>query len=241
MKYLFRDLVDLDKIKPLTDSFCDILGIASSIGELDGTRLLSSGDKKLCLDFHRAYSISSKACDFSRTTLIEGMLKGKKYVIYNCQNGLNDAAAPIKIRNEHVANFYIGQFFFEPPDISYFREQAKKYGYEEKPYLDALNEIPTIPKERIIKFLDFVTAFAGVLGELGLKHIEELEESSNEIKVLSGLLPICASCKKIRDDKGYWNQIEKYIKEHSEAEFSHGICPECAKKLYPEFYGKKDK
>ena len=239
MKYLFQDLVDLDKIKPLTDSFCDIFGIASSIGELDGTRLLSSGDKKLCLDFHRAHPISSKACDFSRTTLIEGMLKGKKYVIYNCQNGLNDAAAPIKIRNEHVANFYIGQFFFDPPDISNFCEQAKKYGYEEKPYLDALNEIPTIPKERIIKFLDFVTAFAGVLGELGLKHIEELEESSNEIKVLSGLLPICASCKKIRDDKGYWNQIETYIRDHSEVEFSHGICPECAKKLYRDLLNEE--
>ncbi len=54
-----------------------------------------------------------------------------------------------------------------------------------------------------------------------------------EIKILSGLLPICAACKKIRDDKGYWNQIESYINEHSEAEFSHGICPDCAKNLYP--------
>ena len=56
----------------------------------------------------------------------------------------------------------------------------------------------------------------------------------SELRVLRGLLPICASCKKIRDDKGYWNQIEVYITEHSEAEFSHGICPECVKKLYPE-------
>ena len=53
---------------------------------------------------------------------------------------------------------------------------------------------------------------------------------------ISGMLPICANCKKIRDDKGYWNQIEAYIGDHSEAEFSHGICPDCAKKLYPEFY-----
>lgn len=55
-----------------------------------------------------------------------------------------------------------------------------------------------------------------------------------EVKTLSGFLPICASCKKIRDDEGYWNQIEAYIHEHSEAKFSHGICPECAKKLYPD-------
>ncbi len=66
--------------------------------------------------------------------------------------------------------------------------------------------------------------------------ILELTEALSEVKKLSGMLPICASCKKIRDDKGYWNQIESYIGDHSEAEFSHGICPDCAKKLYPEFY-----
>jgi PleD family two-component response regulator len=64
----------------------------------------------------------------------------------------------------------------------------------------------------------------------------ELQEALAKIKTLSGLLPICASCKKIRDDKGYWNQIESYIGKHSEAEFSHSICPECTKKLYPQFY-----
>jgi len=63
---------------------------------------------------------------------------------------------------------------------------------------------------------------------------QKLEKSLKKIKKLSGLLPICSYCKKIRDDKGYWNQIEKYIHEHSEAEFSHGICHECAKKHYPD-------
>jgi ligand-binding sensor domain-containing protein len=62
-----------------------------------------------------------------------------------------------------------------------------------------------------------------------------VKEALAEIKVLNGLLPICASCKKIRDDRGYWNQIETYISARSEAEFSHGLCPECAKHLYPEY------
>jgi PAS domain S-box-containing protein len=66
------------------------------------------------------------------------------------------------------------------------------------------------------------------------KLIRELQEALAKVKKLSGFLPICASCKKIRDDKGYWNQIEEYIRDHSEAEFSHGICPECMKKLYPD-------
>jgi DNA-binding NtrC family response regulator len=65
--------------------------------------------------------------------------------------------------------------------------------------------------------------------------ITELRQALAKVKQLSGLLPMCASCKKIRDDKGYWNQLEAYISEHSEADFSHGICPDCVKKHYPEY------
>lgn len=63
--------------------------------------------------------------------------------------------------------------------------------------------------------------------------IGELQGALNEIKTLRGVVPICSSCKKIRDDQGFWNQIETYIRDHSEAEFSHGLCPDCAKTLYP--------
>ena len=65
-------------------------------------------------------------------------------------------------------------------------------------------------------------------------HIARLQKALQEVKTLSGLLPICASCKRIRDDRGYWDEIELYIQQHSDAQFTHGICPECMKKLYPE-------
>lgn len=70
------------------------------------------------------------------------------------------------------------------------------------------------------------------------KLILELQQALAELKALSGLLPVCVSCKKIRDDNGYWNQIEIYIREHSEADFTHSICPDCAKKLYPDLKKK---
>lgn len=70
-----------------------------------------------------------------------------------------------------------------------------------------------------------------------LELIDKLQEALAEVRELKGLLPICSSCKKIRDDKGYWQQIEVYISERSEAKFSHGICLDCAKELYPEIYG----
>jgi PAS domain S-box-containing protein len=66
------------------------------------------------------------------------------------------------------------------------------------------------------------------------KLIHELQKALSEVKTLSGLFPICSFCKKIRDDQGYWNQIEAYIRERSDAEFSHSICPDCAKKHYPD-------
>ena len=65
---------------------------------------------------------------------------------------------------------------------------------------------------------------------------EELQRALRDVKVLRGLIPICASCKKIRNDGGFWQQLEEYIGEHSEAEFSHGICQPCVKKLYPGVY-----
>ncbi len=71
-----------------------------------------------------------------------------------------------------------------------------------------------------------------------VERTAELENALSEVKKLSGLLPICASCKKIRDDKGYWKQIEEYIRDHSEAEFTHSICEECTDKLYPGLFMK---
>ena len=95
--------------------------------------------------------------------------------------------------------------------------------------------------------IDMIHFYEGISSSIGValmrKQAEEeregliarLQKALSEVKTLSGLLPICSSCKRIRDDKGYWKQIESYIKDHSEAEFSHGICPECIKKLYPEY------
>jgi hypothetical protein len=66
--------------------------------------------------------------------------------------------------------------------------------------------------------------------------IVELKDALAEVKTLQGFIPICANCKKIRDDEGFWQQIEKYIQDRSDAKFSHSICPECAKLLYPHLY-----
>jgi AmiR/NasT family two-component response regulator len=67
-------------------------------------------------------------------------------------------------------------------------------------------------------------------------HNRALQEALAQARILGGLLPICASCKQIRDDQGYWHRVEDYLESHSEAEFTHGLCPDCSRRLYPQLY-----
>ncbi|MCP4348847.1 MAG: response regulator [Desulfobacterales bacterium] len=121
-------------------------------------------------------------------------------------------------------------------------------------FISALNETEDIVKGFRAGGADYITkpfqseeVLARVEVHLNLrrlqKHLQEknaqLKDALEKVKTLKGLIPICANCKKIRDDKGYWHQVEAYIRKHSEAKFSHGICSECLKKLYPEVYEKK--
>ena len=81
----------------------------------------------------------------------------------------------------------------------------------------------------------YLTSDEKIISDNNIMLIGKLQKSLDEIKTLSGLLPICSACKKIRDDDGYWKQIEHYISEYTDARFSHSICPDCKEKLYPEF------
>lgn len=122
-------------------------------------------------------------------------------------------------------------------------KETGKYSELYNKWLGALDPkslpIRSIIKYAVIIFIPIVLILAGsIIWSWSLKRqviarTKELSKALDEVKILSGFLPICAECKKIRDDKGYWNQIESYIRDHSEAEFSHSICPECASKLYP--------
>ncbi|MBN1524538.1 MAG: hypothetical protein JW904_08650 [Spirochaetales bacterium] len=78
-----------------------------------------------------------------------------------------------------------------------------------------------------------------ILASLAVMFLSSRAQSK-QVKVLHGLIPICAKCKKIRDDKGYWSQVETYITRHTEADFSHGICPDCMKEMYPEYIPVND-
>ena len=91
--------------------------------------------------------------------------------------------------------------------------------------------VGAVSVRKILQTLSSLLKFRAVKLERAYRNLQRAHE---QIKTLGGLIPICAHCKNIRDDRGYWNQIETYIMEHSDAEFSHGICPDCMKKYYPD-------
>jgi PAS domain S-box-containing protein len=95
------------------------------------------------------------------------------------------------------------------------------------------SSVTSATDKRIGRMASFIDITKRKMLEADLE--KKLQDALDQIKVLSGVLPICASCKKIRDEKGDWSQLENYINEHSEAEFSHGICPDCVKRLYSDF------
>lgn len=125
-------------------------------------------------------------------------------------------------------------------------------------FISALDETVNIVRAFAVGGVDYITkpfqneeVLARVKTHLTIRHLQlalaqkneelqakndELETALANVKTLSGLLPICANCKKIRDDSGYWHIVEEYIRSHSNANFSHGICPDCMKTLYPNHY-----
>lgn len=125
---------------------------------------------------------------------------------------------------------------YETPELVELASQAGAGAYLVKPPRQA-----DVERAIIITMARFddMMELQRLNAELNLRN-ENLQAAIAEIKTLSGLLPICASCKKIRDDSGYWQDVAVYIRDHSEVEFSHGLCPDCAQELFPDYYEEKE-
>ncbi|MCZ3365210.1 MULTISPECIES: PAS domain S-box protein [Methanobacterium] len=179
--YSFTDLVDIDKIKELLTSFYELTGVISALEDLDGNVFESSdgfvaiGWQDICLNFHRKHPETLKKCIESGTRICDKLKAGEKQSSHICLNGLVDIAVPIYIEGEHLANLFTGQFFFKPPNMEFFRQQAHKYGFDEDEYLDALSKVDVFSEEFIEKAMSFLTNLASVIGEMGLEKKKLLD------------------------------------------------------------------
>jgi PAS domain S-box-containing protein len=176
MRYQFNDLLDLQPISGLFDYFHKATGIRCDIFSLDGTALTCwSSWESLCIDFHRKNPKTNRLCLESDTSFVNELLNDREYAIYTCKNGMTDAAARVMVGGEHVANVLCGQLFCEKPDLGFFGGQARKYGFDVEAYLRAVDEVPVVPVERLEIVLRFVSHLAGILGDLGLRHLRQIE------------------------------------------------------------------
>ena len=175
MKYELSNLIDIEKNQRLLDSFCDAIGIAAAIIDLEGEVLVGSRWQRICTDFHRVNKWTCERCIESDTELTNELQQGKRFSIYQCRNGLTDAASPIIIEGEHIANVFVGQFLLKTPNREFFCQQADSYGFEETAYLEALSEVPIVPEENLPPILDFLTSFAEMVGQMGLEHLKQIE------------------------------------------------------------------
>ena len=186
-----NEIFNISKIQDVTDSFFDATGIPATLVDKGGKILTGSGWQDACTQFHRQHPEAGRLCRESDTTIREGLLSRQRSVIYKCPHGLIDAAAPVIVDGEHVANFFTGQFFFNPPsdnDLLFFERQAEKYGFDKTDYLEAILKVPIIPKHRLASILAFLSKFAELIAALGYvnlqntRYAQELEQARHKLE-----------------------------------------------------------
>lgn len=163
-----KDLVDLGELQVLLSNFCESVGIASAIIDLDGKVLAAARWQRACTGFHRVNADSCQRCIESDTELALQLQEGQDFTVYKCKNGMTDAAAPIVVEGCHLANVFIGQFHSASPDIAFFRKQAQQFGYDEQDYLAAVMAAPVIDEARLPAILSFLSGFARMISTMSL-------------------------------------------------------------------------
>jgi PAS domain S-box-containing protein len=169
------EYIDFEKVNTVLEGFNQSSGFVTAILDLEGNILSKSGWRKICTDFHRTNSETSKRCAISDTILAGKMGKGEKFHAYKCLNGLIDVAVPIIIKGEHIANLFSGQFFFEKPDYSFFQKQAAEFGFNESAYLKALQEVPIISEEKVKVIMEFLLNMTQLISDMTLQRLELIQ------------------------------------------------------------------
>lgn len=176
MNYKLTDLIEVPKLQSLINNFSDITGLSTTITETDGKAIIiTSGWMDLCLKVHRVNPLSKERCDLSKLKIYNELNSGKSFVVMKCYNGLIDVCTKITVNDTHIATIFQGQFFFEEPDLKYFRLQAKEMGIDEESYISLISKVPVVPQNKIEQIARFLTNFSGILAEMGYKQLIQFQ------------------------------------------------------------------
>lgn len=175
MKTKKIEYIDFEKVNSLLEAFNKTTGYVTAILDLDGNILSRSGWRQICTDFHRVNPETSKKCTLSDTVLAGKLAKGEQYHFYKCLNGLVDVAVPVIVKGEHIANLFSGQFFLDKPDVSFFKNQAARYGFNEQEYLEAFEKVPVISLEEVKTAMNFLLEMTRMISEMTFQKQELIE------------------------------------------------------------------
>jgi PAS domain S-box-containing protein len=173
--YKLQDLIDLEHFQHLQDRLNEIYFFPSSIIDNEGNILTSTGWQGICTEFHRKNKASEQLCIQNNRDLKNNILGAKSNISYRCPHGMVNNAMPIIIDGVYYGSFFAGQFFTERPDMDFFKSHAKKYGFDEIAYLEAVGKVPVWTQDRLDSNLHLIEGLISIISESGLKRLHEIE------------------------------------------------------------------
>jgi PAS domain S-box-containing protein len=182
------DIFDIPALQSLMDSFNQLVHMTMAILDINGTVLVSAGFQDICTKFHRQHPEACQHCLESDTQLSAGVPQGA-CKLYKCRNNLWDIATPIYVGGGHVGNLFAGQFFFEDetPDYELFREQARRYGFNEQEYLAALGAVPRVSRKYVDACMAFFMKFSDIISTLSYGNIKLAQTLSERDALMDSL------------------------------------------------------
>ena len=166
-----KNIIDVKAVQSLMEGFYRVTNIGVAILDLHGKVLVSTGWQDICTKFHRVHPETVRNCRESDLELSKDVETGT-FRLYRCKNNMWDTATPIMVGDRKVGNLHLGQFLFEDeaPDVETFRMQAQTYGFDEKAYLNALENVPRWNRETVNSVMKFYTRFASLISDLSYKN-----------------------------------------------------------------------
>lgn len=186
MTFKFSNIVDIKAVQSLMDDFWKDSGISTAIVDIDGTILVATGWQEICTQFHRKLPKTNSFCLKSDTYLAkclnESPLPECGYIEYECQNGMMEISIPIIVEGRHLANIFLGQFFYEPPEEEYYQQQAQRFGFDVEAYLAALKKVPILSPQKVKEVLKINKSLIVLLTSMGIEKLRQMEAQRDLLK-----------------------------------------------------------
>ncbi len=182
------DVIDADVFQSLMHQFYEVTGVGIGILDEKGRVLVGTGWQDICTKFHRVNPDTLKNCIESDLELSRGVEPGH-FKLYHCKNKMWDMATPIVVAGRRLGNIYLGQFFFEDEEVDYnsFREQARKYDFDERGYMDALDRVPRWSREKVDAVMSFYSRLAQMISTASYASIKLAKLLSERERLLSSV------------------------------------------------------